>query len=145
MKTNNEKGRNIVLIAAVYLIVKEIINTFIGGGLNIGTLLMQVLIAAALISGLKFVNIGAAVILIAVAVSYLPGNLANIGSNFIYLLEGVLDIFSSTLTGTSGSLTTITDCDTNLDITDSSLKYSTDCLSPVDDDYNYLFSDDDDE
>lgn len=92
MKTNNEKGRNIVLIAAVYLIVKEIINTFIGGGLNIGTLLMQVLIAAALISGLKFVNIGAAVILIAVAVSYLPGNLANIGSNFIYLLEGVIDI-----------------------------------------------------
>lgn len=92
MNTNNEAGRKIALGIGIYTIIKAILNAVIGGGLNIGDLLIGIILTAALFTGLKFVNYIAAAFLAIVAIYHLPGNISNIGSNWVYLLEGIADI-----------------------------------------------------
>lgn len=69
----------------------------IGGGLSISSLLIAVGGALALFSGMQFVNYVVAGILVLVAVVHLPANISNFGSNWIYLIEGVIDIVCAVL------------------------------------------------
>ncbi|MBQ9898200.1 MAG: hypothetical protein IJM44_01935 [Ruminococcus sp.] len=92
MRTNNAQGRNLCMAITGYLVVKAIINMTLAGGLNIGAIILALVLGAAMFTGLQFVNYGAAAYLLVVAVVYLPGNISNIGSNWIYLLEGLIDI-----------------------------------------------------
>lgn len=97
MKTNNAQGRSFCLIITGYLIAKAILNMILAGGFNIGALLLAVLFGAAMYTGLQFVNDGVAVYLVVIAVVHLPGNISNIGTNWIYLIEGLADIACAAL------------------------------------------------
>ncbi len=96
MKTNNEAGRNISICIGAYLIVKFILNLILGG-FNIGDLIIAVLICAVMLFGLKYTNYAAAAVLALIAIYHLPGNISNIGSNWIYLIEGIIDIVCAVL------------------------------------------------
>ena len=92
MKTNSPQGRNIATAIGIYLIIKSVLNMAIGGGLNIISLLIAVGGAVVLFSGMQFVNFVVAGILLIVAVVHLPSNISNLGNNWIYLIEGIIDI-----------------------------------------------------
>ena len=77
---------------AIYLIAKCVLNTILSGGLDISGLVIAVLLGCALWLGIKYTNYAVAGILALVALKYLPGNISNISSNWIYLLEGAIDI-----------------------------------------------------
>lgn len=91
MKTNNPQGRVYVIIVGAYLIIKTILNMIIGGGFNIGDWLFAVVAAAAMFSGLQYINIAVSVLLAITVVTNLPHNITHLPSTFIYLLEGVID------------------------------------------------------
>ena len=92
MKTNNPQGRMLATAMGIYLIVKSVLNMIIGGGISIGSLLRAVGGAVVLFSGMEYVNIAVAGILFIVAVIHLPSNISHFGSNWIYLIEGIIDI-----------------------------------------------------
>lgn len=96
MKTNNPQGRNIAVAIGVYLIIKAVLNMIIGS-FSISGLLIAVGGALVLFSGMQFVNLVVAGILFIVAVVHLPANISNFGSNWIYLLEGIIDIVCAIL------------------------------------------------
>ncbi len=104
MKTNSPQGRTIATAIGVYLIIKSVLNMVIGGGLSISSLLIAVGGALALFSGVQFVNIMVAGILFIVAVIHLPANISNFGSNWIYLLEGIIDIVCAVLLVTKNDI-----------------------------------------
>lgn len=104
MNTNNAQGRNIAVIIGVYLIIKSVLNMTIGGGLSISSLLIAVGGALALFSGMQFVNFVVAGILVLVAVVHLPANISNLGSNWIYLIEGIIDIVCAVMLVTIGDV-----------------------------------------
>lgn len=97
MKTNNPQGRAVATGIGVYLIIKSVLNMVIGGGLNILGLLTSIGGAVLLFSGMQYVNIAIAGILFIVAVVHLPANISNFGSNWLYLLEGIIDIACAVL------------------------------------------------
>jgi len=92
MHTNNEKGRMLCIIMGAYLVIKAVLNMFIGGGFSLSSLLIALALACAMFTGIKYVNYVAAAVLVITAVRYLPGNISNISSNWIYLIEGIIDI-----------------------------------------------------
>ena len=81
MRTNNQQGRTITVGITVYLIIKIILNGILGG-----------IFGVAMFSGYRFINYVVAAYLAIVALVHLPDNISNIGSNWIYLLEGIADI-----------------------------------------------------
>ena len=91
MKTNNGTGRGLAVAVGVYLLGKFLLNTVLGG-----FAVMDLLVAAALflfmLLGLRYTNFAAAGVLALVALAHLPANISNIGSNWIYLAEGIVDI-----------------------------------------------------
>ncbi|MDE6780281.1 MAG: hypothetical protein K2J40_02315 [Ruminococcus sp.] len=97
MKTNNPQGRAFATSVGIYLIVKSVLNMIIGGELSISSLLIAIGGALALVSGMQFVNFVVAGILFIVAVTHFPANISNFGSNWIYLVEGIIDIACAVL------------------------------------------------
>ena len=104
MNTNNIQGRNMVTAIGVYIIVKAVLNMIIAGGISISSLLIATGGALALFSGIQFVNFVVAGILLIVAVTHLPANISNFGSNWIYLIEGVIDIVCAVLLVTNNNI-----------------------------------------
>ena len=104
MKTNNLQGRNIAVAIGAYIIIKSVLNMIIGGGLSISSLLIAIGGALALFSGMQFVNFIVAGILFIVAVTHLPANISNFGSNWIYLIEGIIDIACAVLLVTKNDI-----------------------------------------
>ncbi|MBQ9808351.1 MAG: hypothetical protein IJM55_05740 [Ruminococcus sp.] len=92
MPTNNENGRKICLIMGAYLLIKSVLNMIIGGGLNIPELLLAAIIAGAMYTGLKYVNLASAALLVIVVLSHIGYNLSNLPDTALYLIEGALDI-----------------------------------------------------
>lgn len=80
------------IVMSVYLVAKAVLNMVIGGGFSLVDLVIALALAGAIISGIKFLNYAAAAVLVAIAVIHLPDNISNIGSNWMYLIEGILDI-----------------------------------------------------
>lgn len=97
MNTNNIQGRNIVTAMGVYIIIKAVLNMFIGGGISVLSLLWAVLLAVLLFMGFQYTNIGVGVVLFLGAVVHLPANISNFGSNWLYLMEGIIDIVCAVL------------------------------------------------
>lgn len=91
MKTNNEKGRNYVIIVGIYLLVKTVINMFLGGGFDFGGIIFAVVAAAAMFSGLQYLNIAVAALIAFTVVRNMPYNLTHLPSTAIYLVEAVID------------------------------------------------------
>lgn len=98
MKTNNEQGRTICIAITAFMIAKAFINMFIGG-FSIGGLFSMIiavifalLIGALMFTGLEYVNYGVAGYLALNFLTHLPGNIVHITDNWIYLLEGFVDV-----------------------------------------------------
>lgn len=102
MKTNNEQGRTIAIIVGVYFIIKSVINLVLGGG--IGDILISVAEAALLYTGLMYVNYVVAALVAIIVLKNLGNNISNIGDNFIYLIEGVIDVICAVVICISGSV-----------------------------------------
>lgn len=96
MKTNNPNGRTLALCIGLYLIVKSVLNMIIGND-PIGNLIYSVIEAAALYTGLMYINYVVAGIAALVVLVNLKNNLSNIGSNWIYLVEAAVDIVCAVL------------------------------------------------
>lgn len=90
MNTNNSKGRNIALIAGVYFIIKSVINLILGGG--VFDVVIAVVEAAALYTGLMYLNYIVAAVAAIIVFVHLPANITHFTDNWIYLLEGIIDI-----------------------------------------------------
>ncbi len=89
MKTNNEQGRTIALIVGIYFILKSVVNLVLGGGVM--DIIISAIEAVILYSGLMYANYVVAVLVAIVVVKNLVPNISNLGSNWFYLLEGVID------------------------------------------------------
>lgn len=90
MGTNNVNGRNISLFIGVYFVVKSILNMILGG--SFGNIIYSAIEAVALYTGLQYINYVVAGITALVVILNLKNNISNIGSNWIYLIEGIIDI-----------------------------------------------------
>lgn len=96
MKTYNETGRNYAVMIGVYLIIKAIINMIIGSD-PFGNVIFSVIEAAALLTGLQYINYVVAGVLILGVVVNFGNNISNIGSNWIYLVEAAIDVFCAAI------------------------------------------------
>lgn len=94
MKTNNEKGRSLVVVIGIYLVIKFLLNTFLGGGINFSDLIFAAVACVGMYSGLQYVNFGVAVILGLTVLSHLKGNITGLPSTTVYLIEAVADVMA---------------------------------------------------
>lgn len=92
MSANNSKGMTIGIGVGVYQVIKLILNMILGGGFDVITALIGAAAFILTIAGLKYGNYAVAAALALIALVHLPANISNIGSNWIYLLEGIIDI-----------------------------------------------------
>ena len=90
MNTKNQTGRNISLIVGAYFILKSVINLILGGGVS--DIVIAVAEAAALYTGLMYLNYVVAAVAALIVIIHLPANISHFTDNWIYLLEGVIDI-----------------------------------------------------
>lgn len=97
MKTNNQKGRSLVLVIGIYLIFKFLLNTFLGGGINFSDLLFTAVACVGMYTGLQFVNYGFAILLGLTVLANLKANIAGFPSTIIYLIEAAVDVVSIVL------------------------------------------------
>lgn len=88
-----ENGRKMVLIVGVYMVLKGILNLILGfSASNVVSLLFAVVLAAAMLKKIPYSQYVTAIFLALIFVVNLPGNLSNLGTNWIYLIEGLLDV-----------------------------------------------------
>ena len=92
MHTNDSKGRALCIIIGVYLIAKAVLNMVISGGFSFNDMFIAVGLTVMMFTGFKFFNYFTAAILVVIALIYLPDNISNISSNWLYLIEGIIDI-----------------------------------------------------
>ncbi|WP_276797106.1 hypothetical protein [Ruminococcus champanellensis] len=86
-------GKAISLVAACYMIAKQVLNGLLGG-FDVGMLVVTAAFAVCLLYGVRYMNYVTGVWLAAVAIYYLPGNLKGLSNGtLLYLLEGVADLF----------------------------------------------------
>ena len=91
MRTNNSQGRMICIAISGFMLVKFFINLAIGG-FDAAELIRAIVCGFFLITGLEYVNYIIAGVLAFYAIRFLPNNIMHIKDNFIYLLEGIVDI-----------------------------------------------------
>ena len=103
MKTNDAKGRMFVLIMGAYLIIKVIINAFIGG-LNVFDLIIAIVLALLMYVGVQFFNYVAAAVLVVIVLMYIKYNLTNMPGTLLYVIEGAADIFCAVMLCVNGSI-----------------------------------------
>ena len=102
MKTNNSTGRNVSIALGVWLIIKVVINSLIGGGLDISGLIIAIIGTVLLYVGIKYTNYVIAAALALVVIVNLPNNIGMIFSSdifkgLIYILEGAVDLVGAIL------------------------------------------------
>ncbi len=87
-------GKQIGTAFGGYAIFKAIINLFIGGITlsNLISLGLGIVFLVLLLGGVKYAHFICGAITGIITAYYLPGNIANIGTNWMYLLEGIIDI-----------------------------------------------------
>ncbi len=91
MNTNNSTGRSIACGIGAYAVGKAILNGIVGA-FSVKDILIGAVMAVFLYCGFKFTNYIIAAVLAVIALIHLPDNISNIGSNWLYLLEGIIDI-----------------------------------------------------
>ena len=87
-----ERGNKLCIAMAVYVAAKAVLNMVLAKHFALVTLLVALAEAAVFFVRFKYVNYVLAAVLALTAIVYLPQNIANIGANWIYLLEGIIDI-----------------------------------------------------
>lgn len=88
-----ENGKKMVTIVSVYMVLKSLLNLILGFSFsNILTLIIAILLAAAMLRKIQYSQYVTVVLLVLLFLVNLPANITNIGQNWIYLLEGILDV-----------------------------------------------------
>lgn len=97
-KTNNEQGRTVCIAITAYMILKAVLNMFLGG-ITFGSVFhmffavgIAVVLGVFMFSGLEYVNYAVAGYLALGFVTHLIPNIVHITDNWIYLLEGFVDV-----------------------------------------------------
>lgn len=95
----SDRGQVLATAVGVYLVVKEILNGLIGGGINLIYLIFAVAAAVCLWKGVKWSNLVVAVVLMALFCTHFVTNIQNLGFNvyLLYLIEGVIDAGAAVL------------------------------------------------
>lgn len=104
MNVNNQKGLTIGIAVGIYQIIKLILNMILGGSLDVLTLLIGAAAFILAITGIKYGNYAVAAVLALIALVHFPDNISNIGSNWIYLVEGIIDIGAAVVLCTSSDV-----------------------------------------
>lgn len=104
MSINNKKGMEIGAVVGIYQIIKLALNMILGGGLDVLTLLIGVAAFLLTITGIKYGNYAVAAVLALIALVHLPDNISHISSNWIYLIEGIIDIGAAVILCTSSDV-----------------------------------------
>lgn len=88
-----EVGRKWVLGIGAYLIIKSILNLILGySGSNLVMLIVSVVALILMIYRVPYINYIVAVWLVLMFLMHIGDNISNFGSQWIYLLEGILDL-----------------------------------------------------
>ena len=88
-----ENGKKIVLGIGAYLILKSVLNLIFGfSTANVVYLILFVVFAVLLVMRIPYISYVVAGFLAIVFLMNIGNNLANIGGNWIYLVEGLLDV-----------------------------------------------------
>ena len=88
-----ENGKKIVLGIGAYLILKSVLNLILGfSTANVVYLILFVVFAVLLVMRIPYISYIVAGLLAIVFLMNIGNNLANIGGNWIYLVEGLLDV-----------------------------------------------------
>lgn len=104
MNVTNQKGMSIGISIGVYQIIKLVLNMILGGGFDVVTVLIGAAALVLSITGIKYGNYAVAAALALIALVNLPANISNIGSNWIYLLEGIIDILAAVVLCTNSDV-----------------------------------------
>ena len=104
MNVTNQKGMSIGISVAIYQVIKLVLNKILGGGLDTLTILIGAAALVLAITGLKYGNYAVAIALALIALTNLPANISNIGSNWIYLIEGIIDILAAVVLCTNSDV-----------------------------------------
>lgn len=97
MNIQLNNGQKLSMGVALYIVIKQIINGIIGGfgGMNLVILLVGIAAGFCFYKGIAKSNLIVAVLMMAVACAYFPGNIKNF--NLLYIIEGVLDMLGAVL------------------------------------------------
>lgn len=88
-----ETGKKWVLGICIYLVVKSILNLILGFSAgNVLSLLVAIVASVVLLRRVKYGQYIVAVYLVLIFLINLWSNVSNLSSNWIYLLEGILDV-----------------------------------------------------
>lgn len=88
-----EAGKKWVFGIGLYLVVKSVLNLILGfSGANIVMLILAVAALVLMLGRIPYIQYIVAVWLVLMFLVNLGGNLSNLGSQWIYLLEGHLDV-----------------------------------------------------
>lgn len=104
MNVNNQKGMTIGVAVGIYQVIKLILNMILGGGFDVLTMLIGAAAFILAITGIKYGNYAVAAVLALIALVHLPDNISNLGSNWIYLIEGIIDIGAAVILCTNSDV-----------------------------------------
>lgn len=91
MNGNYENGKRLAFIIGIYAVVKAVFNGIIGD-FSLVDGAVSIVIFGMLFSGLKYFNYIVAALLLVVVGKNFGNNISNIASNWVYLIEGAIDI-----------------------------------------------------
>ncbi len=88
-----ETGKKWVVGIGLYLMVKSILNLFLGfSASNVVTLVVSLVIFVLLVQRVPYIQYIVAVYLALLFLAHIGTNITNFSSNWIYVLEGLLDV-----------------------------------------------------
>lgn len=88
-----ENGRKMVFVVGAYMVLKGILNLILGfSASNVVSLLFAAILVFAMLKKIPYSQYITAIFLALIFLVNLPGNLSNLGANWIYLIEGLLDV-----------------------------------------------------
>lgn len=88
-----ETGKKWAFGVGLYLIVKSVLNLILGfSASNLIMLIVSVVALVLMLSRVPYINYIVAVFLAIMFLMHVGSNISNIGSQWLYLLEGILDV-----------------------------------------------------
>lgn len=88
-----ETGKKWVFGIGLYLIVKSVLNLLLGfSASNLIMLIVSVVALVLMLSRVPYINYIVAVFLAIMFLMHVGNNISNFGSQWLYLLEGLLDV-----------------------------------------------------
>lgn len=88
-----ETGKKWVFGIGLYLIVKSVLNLLLGfSASNLIMLIVSVVALVLMLSRVPYINYVVAVFLAIMFLMHVGNNISNFGSQWLYLLEGLLDV-----------------------------------------------------